>query len=174
MKCRCCLNYTFGRAVLLHSTGMVGSWKMRDIKLCKKLLCGFLFSCVKRLPWGMTRGRKNFPKPWLKKLSFLQQRVTTQHQEALFSVVSLLLNSSKCRKNWIAACNLYHCTPPLFSCPPSSDTLYSHFVPSMENSTLIPNPNLFSLSAPHAQNLSSFSLFIQLLLWFLWPSSLVS
>lgn len=161
------LNFWQDSAVTFHRNR--GKLKNEGEKVMQEAYAWILVLVCKKFALGHDKRYEKFPKALIKKLSFLQQRNTTQQQEALFSVVSMLLNL-----NLIAACNLYHCTTPLFSCPPSSDTLYSYFVPSVENSTLVPNPNLFSLSAPHAHNLSGFSLFIQVLLWFLWPSFLVS
>lgn len=87
---------------------------------------------------------------------FSQIKSTPQSIEKPFSAFRL---SSKSKMNlnatYTSALHLRSHTQT------SSAILYPHFIPSVENSSLVPNSNLFSLSAPHAQNLSYF-LFISL------------
>lgn len=104
-----------GSAVTFHRNP--GKLKNEGDKVMQEASAWTLVLLCKIFALGHDKRYEKFPKALMKKLSFLQQSVTTQHQEALCSVVSVLLNSSKFRKSLIAACNLYHCTHPCSLAP---------------------------------------------------------
>lgn len=136
-----CSNHIFGRMLFCYIPWE--SWEAqkrgRQVSLIK-LMPVFWFLCAENLSFCMKGTCKISVR--LDKISFLQQRVITQDW-GLFSVIYMLLNSVQNLK-WIwmlSSVSTPH--PPLFSCPSCSDNLYSYFIPSVENSTLVPNPNLF-------------------------------